>query len=140
MNAEDKVFIKQSDIFEMVEETNGFKPNQKVIGWYYSGDDEIVFYTNRKDHATEHYGLIEFVATVCSNFKSVNDMRCNQFEAGSTGTVNGLEDGFFFYRDEGSTDCHSIPEDLPTIERANVMIEWRTDSSCDEDTNACRLG
>jgi len=96
------VFIKQSDIFKMVEETNGFKQNQKVTGWHYSGDDEIVFDTNKTSHETEHYTLIEFVAQVDANFKEANDMKCNQFGA----EVRDGVDGFFFYFDAGATPCH----------------------------------
>ena len=98
----DKVYIKQSDIFKMIEETNGFLPNQKVTGWHYSGDDEIVFDTNKTSHETEHYYLIEFVAQVDANFKDANDMKCNQF---GTEFKDGA-DWFYFYRDEGATDCH----------------------------------
>ena len=121
-----KVFVKDSDIYKMVEEENRFRPNQKVIGWHFSGD-EIVFDTNRRDHATEHYNLIEFVATVCRHFKSVNDMKCNQFKP----EIHGKSSGMSFYRDEGATDCHSIPENLPTYERANIRIDWRVDSFSD---------
>lgn len=102
MNREGTVFIKQSDIFKMVEETNGFKQNQKVIGWHYSGDDEIVFDTNKTSHETEHYTLIEFIAQVDANFKEANDMKCNQFGA----EVRDGVDGFFFYFDAGATPCH----------------------------------
>ena len=98
----DKIYIRQGDIFKMVETANGYRKNQKIGGWYYSGDDEIVFTTNRISHATEHYSLVDFVAQVCENFKDVNDAKCNQFGS----EYRGGEDWFFFYRDEGATDCH----------------------------------
>ena len=96
-----KIYITQNDIYRMVEETNNFKPNQKVVGWHYSGD-EIVFSTNRKNHETEHYYLDEFVAQVDANFKEADDAKCNQF---GTEFKEGKQ-LFYFYRDEGATDCH----------------------------------
>ena len=120
----EKVFISKNDIYRMVAEDNGLRYNQRVVGWHYSGD-EIVFNTNRKTHETEHYDLIDFVAKVCRNFPEVNGRKCNQFGYSEEGGE------FFFYRDEGATDCHSIPKNR-TVEKAYVRISWKVDTGHEE--------
>lgn len=115
----DKVYIKQSDIYKMVEEENRFRPNQKVIGWHFSGD-EIVFDTNKMTHETEHYTVEEVIRKMANYIDGLD---------GCDTVVMSGDDWIFMKTGKGGT--HSIPEKLPTYERANIRIDWRVDSFSD---------
>lgn len=126
-----KIFVPRSDVFKAIERDCGYRGRQHITGWWYDGDD-IAFCNNRKEWGAEHYTLIDFVAAICRHIPAVNAAKCNQF-----GTERkDRAEWFFFYRDEGATDCHSIPENpQSTTERAYVRIEWSTDSFPAESEN-----
>lgn len=121
-----KVYVSKADVFKAIERDCGYRGRQHITGWWnYRGD--IAFDNNRENWGAEHYTRIDFVAAMCRRVPEVNDAKCNQF---GTDYKDG-EEVFFFYHDEGATPCHSIREDSPKTERADIRIEWSVDSFVD---------
>lgn len=91
------VIVNKYDIYRAIAESNGFSSRQKVTGWGYEGDDDIIFYTNRKNRAAVRFDLLEFVFFAGQKVDSdIRKHKCNQLE------VKG--DDFIFYYDEGATE------------------------------------
>lgn len=99
-----KIWVSQPEVYKAIERDLGYRGRQHITGWFYSGDDEIVFDTNRKGVCGEHYTLIDFVSAMCKQIPAVHVAKCNQvgfaYKTNKDGTPK-LEYGmFFFYNDE----------------------------------------
>lgn len=119
------VIVNKYDIYWAIAEANGFSSRQKVTGWGYEGDDDIIFYTNRKNRAAVRFDLLEFVFFAGQKVDSdIRKHKCNQLE------VKG--DDFIFYYDEGATELWenddgesgSIPENRGTTEKAYIELNY----------------
>ncbi len=53
--------ISKECIYDAVARDNNFAKCHKVTDWYWSGDDELVFCTNKSTHETAHYTVAEFI-------------------------------------------------------------------------------
>lgn len=104
-----KIYVSVDEVYKAIERDCGYRGRQHITDWWYDGED-IAFANNRKEWGAEHYSLIDFVAAICKHIPKVNAARCNQFGFDYGEDERGLPiDGtgyFFFYRDEGATDCH----------------------------------
>ena len=63
--------ISKECVFDAVARDNDFAKCHMVTDWYWSGDDELVFCTNKRTHETEHYTVEEFVRQM-SNFYTID--------------------------------------------------------------------
>lgn len=96
----DKIYVSEAEVYKAIARDCGYRGRQHITGWWYDGDG-IAFDNNRKEWGAEHYTLIDFVAAICRHIPAVNAAKCNQF-----GYDYKMDKSFFFYRDEGATDCH----------------------------------
>ena len=97
----EKIYVSEAEVYKAIERDCGYRGRQHITGWWYDGDD-IAFDNNRKEWGAEHYTLIDFVAAICRHIPAVNAAKCNQF-----GTERkDRAEWFYFYWDEGATDCH----------------------------------